>query len=107
LDPHFVPHPKNAPGPFYVVNEACITCGLPLVAAPDLFPTGAELEQANHCYFKRQPSGDPEIGAAVEAVVTACCGSLRYGGTEASILELLRSKNGAQFCDHPLADQGV
>lgn len=100
MEPHFKPHHLNAPGPFYVVDAGCVACGLPLAAAPDLFPSAAELKAEQHCYFRRQPSGDAEVAAAVEAVVTACCGGLRYGGTEPPVLHLLQSKNGAQFCDH-------
>ena len=30
------PHPKSAPGDFYVVNGECLACGVPHVVAPDL-----------------------------------------------------------------------
>ncbi len=32
--PHFPRHPKNAPGPFYVVQDECITCGAPRQKPP-------------------------------------------------------------------------
>src|SRR5215831_20768418 len=44
--------PKNAAGPFFVVNGGCITCMAPEHEAPDLM--GFDQEQ-HHCYFKKQP----------------------------------------------------
>ena len=34
--PKFTPHPKSAPGDFYVVKGECLACGVPHVVAPDL-----------------------------------------------------------------------
>src|SRR5262245_32288205 len=58
-------HPKNAAGPFYVVNGCCTACGVPTSIAPELF----EFDSADHCYVKRQPASDTEWRRRYE-----CCG---------------------------------
>ena len=74
--------PKNAPGPFYVVNDQCITCMAPEYEAPDLM--GFD-EEANHCYFKKQPSTPEELGRAARAVWASCCGAVKYGGDDPKV----------------------
>jgi hypothetical protein len=84
------PHPKNAPGPFYVVNTECITCGYPHVLAPDLMAWERDSEgHESHCYFKRQPEMPEEIEQAIRAVNGSCCGALRYAGTDPEIIKRL------------------
>jgi hypothetical protein len=92
-------HPKNAPGPFYVVNTECITCGAPHVAAPDLMAweldsQGGEL----HCYFKKQPETLDEVDRAIRAIDTSCCGALVYAGSDADIIKKLRKAG----CKHAI-----
>lgn len=68
-------YPLNAPGPFYVENDACIACGLPETEAPDLMAN-----EDGHCYFRKQPSNQAELEQAIRAVQVCCCGSVCYGG---------------------------
>src|SRR5215217_5795088 len=54
----FVPHPANAPGPFYSENDGCISCGAPNAEAPDLMGWYEERRgghTSSHCIFRRQP----------------------------------------------------
>jgi hypothetical protein len=47
------PHRMNAPGPFYVVNQDCMTCVYPHVLAPDLMAW--QMNSAGreaHCYLQ-------------------------------------------------------
>lgn len=88
------PHPKNAPGPFYVENNECIACGAPHAVAPDLMewdhipsPQGGTYE---HCYFKKQPSTPEELRQAIEAIAISCCGAIRYKGKDSEICKRLK-----------------
>jgi len=49
--PKFTPHPKSAPGDFYVEKGQCLACGVPHVVAPDL--VGWADEKIPHCFWKK------------------------------------------------------
>lgn len=58
------PHPANVPGPFYVEDGCCISCGVWEDVAPDLLAWQEEDGQfgpTSHCYVKRQPETDAEF----------------------------------------------
>lgn len=87
-----VPHPLNAPGPFYVEAGMCIICCIPAGEAPDLigFHEGpSENYGRSHCYFRKQPQTSEEIEQAISAVRLACCGAYHYGGNDPSIIRRL------------------
>ncbi|HZS07662.1 MAG TPA: hypothetical protein VFD58_22695 [Blastocatellia bacterium] len=76
--------PKNAPGPFYVVNGECMTCLAPEHEAPDLM--GFD-EEARHCYFRKQPSTPEEFERAARTVCVSCCEAVRYSGDDPAVLQ--------------------
>ena len=80
--------PKNAPGPFVVLKDHCITCGAPEAEAPELM---AHDEEANSCYFRRQPITGEETDRAIRAVQVSCCEAVVYRGVDP---EILRRING-------------
>jgi hypothetical protein len=71
--------PKNVEGPFFVANGECITCMAPEHEAPDLMGFDQE---ANHCYFRKQPSTPEELERAVRAVWASCCSAVQYSGDD-------------------------
>lgn len=79
------PHPKNAPGPFFVIYEECMSCGAPHVVAPDLLGWEDGSTGHCHCYFKRQPETPTEIELAIGAIKASCCGALVYSGDDALV----------------------
>lgn len=87
-------HPRNAPGDFYVLDGCCIACTAPEHEAPDLI----EHDEANHCYFKRQPRTREEEDRAIMAVAVGCCGAVRYGGQDPRIIRRL-VELGSDDCD--------
>lgn len=90
------PHRMNAPGPFYVVNQDCMTCGYPHVLAPDLMAWEMDSEgREAHCYFRKQPKTSQEIEQAVNAVKGSCCGALRYAGSDKKVLREIRKSGNA------------
>lgn len=89
------PHPKNASGPFYVVNGFCLACTAPEHEAPELIAHVSE--PGYHCYFKKQPSTKEELSQAIQAVRVACCQMVRYAGDDLRILACLPEVS----CDHP------
>ena len=83
----------NAPGPFYVECDMCITCRAPESVAPDLIgfwedPSGSTIR--SHCYFKKQPQTRQELEQAVKAVSACCVGSYRYAGSDPEVKKILR-----------------
>ena len=61
----FTPHPKSAPGDFYVVKGRMSGLAeVPLVVAPDLVGwTGGE--DSLHCFWKKQPKTLAELERAI------------------------------------------
>ena len=79
--------PKNVAGPFGVLRDQCITCGAPEAEAPDLM---AHDDEANSCYFRRQPATPDEVSRAIRAVQVSCCEAVVYRGSDKEILRRLR-----------------
>ena len=96
-------HPKNAAGPFYVLNGCCTACGVPTATAPELF----EFDSADHCYVKRQPNSNAEMAKALQVLRSQELGCVRYRGTDEAILRRLAEAGEAQQCDHAPAGVGV
>jgi hypothetical protein len=92
------PHPKNAPGPFYVENDCCIACDAPHNEAPDLMGTD-DGNGGYHCHFRKQPETAEEIDRAVRACSVSCVRAVRYAGNDPSILHRLRRMNSADSSD--------
>jgi hypothetical protein len=82
-------YPKNAPGPFFVENGYCISCGVPELEAPDLMGHDEDPSVIYHCYFKKQPSTPEEVERAIRAVWISCCGAVQYDGDDPAILQRL------------------
>lgn len=85
------PHPKNAPGPFFVEEGLCMICAMPELEAPDLI-TGTD---EGHCYFRKQPATPDELRQAVAAVVVSCCGAVQYGGEDPEIIRAIDRLQGS------------
>jgi hypothetical protein len=96
----------NASGPFYEVNQDCMTCGYPHVLAPDLMAWEMNSEgREAHCYFRKQPETSQEIGQAVKAVAGSCCGALRYCGSDPEIIQKLKDAGCKEAIDHQYKDR--
>jgi hypothetical protein len=96
-------HPKNAAGPFYILNGCCTACGVPTAIAPELF----EFDSTDHCYVKRQPSSNAEMEKALHVLRGQELGCVRYRGTDEAILRRLAEAGEADQCDHPPAGVDV
>ena len=92
------PHPRNAPGPFYVEDGYCISCDAPRSEAPDLMGTD-DGEGGYHCYFRKQPQTRDETERAVRACRVSCTQAVRYAGNDPAILDRLRQLNSAESSD--------
>lgn len=78
------PHPQNAPGDFFVEDNCCLSCGVPQAVAPDLFPVMDD--RFEHCYVRRQPSSELELGQMLDAIRGAEVGCIHYRGRDPEIL---------------------
>ena len=93
------PHPKNAPGPFYVENECCMFCMAPHAHAPTLMGFD-DLDK--HCFVRQQPQTDEEIYRAILAVRSSEFQCLRYRGHDPDILRRLAEIGVGEACYYPL-----
>jgi hypothetical protein len=93
-----VPHPKNAPGGFYIENECCMTCGVMHEVAGDLFAWDERKDGSSHCYVRRQPQNWSELLLMLKAMETSELSCVRYGGNDdVTIRLLLQERWGAQL----------
>jgi hypothetical protein len=99
--PRFTPHPKSAPGDFYVEKGQCLACGVPHVVAPDL--VGWTDEKVLHCFWKKQPETPAELERAIAVLEAQELECHRYAGTDPAILNRVSSS----YCDYPLPSAHV
>ena len=79
----------NVAGDFYVVDGLCISCTMPVSESPNLIGEDVS-DDGYHCYFKKQPQNSGEIQEAINAIYVSCCGALGYGGSDKSIIEIIK-----------------
>jgi len=89
-------HPRNAPGPFYVVDGCCLSCAVWTSVAPDLFAF-----DDNHCYVKQQPRSQVELDRMLVALWAAEVSCIRYRGHAPAIFERLGAMGQPELCDSP------
>ena len=95
--PRFTPHPKSAPGDFYVEKGQCLACGVPHVVAPDLVGWTGE-GKVRHCFWKKQPETPAELERAIAVLDAQELECHRYAGTDPAILDRVLST----YCDYPV-----
>jgi hypothetical protein len=89
-------HPENAPGDFYVEDQCCTMCAIPFTEAPALFGTTTD---ESHCFVKKQPSTEVELGQMVNAIQCAELNCIRYGGSSRTIQVRLVQISAGSICD--------
>ena len=105
VTPLYEREPENAPGPFYVVKDTCITCSLPVETAPKTVKyhetpcEGCPEGRADHCYVSRQPETPEEIDRMIDVVAGSCIAAYRYCGTDPEILRRLVKAGCKERCD--------
>ncbi len=92
-------YPLNVAGDFYVADGMCMACTAPESEAPELMAHDPSAGGGYHCYFKRQPVTPVELERATLAVAVSCCGAVRYGGSEPSVIRKLAELGSAEMCD--------
>jgi hypothetical protein len=112
VTPLFEREPNSAPGPFYVVKDACITCSLPIDTAPKNIKyrqrpcTTSPERRTNHCFVSRQPKTPQEIEKMIEIVAASCVAAYRYCGTDLEILRRLVEAGCRDRCDALVQNTG-
>jgi hypothetical protein len=94
-------HPENVAGPFYVEDGCCISCGVPVDAAPDIFDWA---QDETSCFLKRQPASQAELDRTMVAIARAEADCIRYRGDDPAISIRVMQAGHAQLCDIPLTD---
>ena len=100
-----IPHSSNAPGDFYVENECCTSCGIPIDIAPGLFAweePELPVTCSNHCYICNQPNTPEQLDKMMEVMATQELGCIRYGGKDPAMIERIRKESGEGFCDEQI-----
>ena len=101
VQPRFEREPDCVQGPFYVVKDLCIICGLPPETAPSniTWDEGFHSDGCdgcpNHCRVSKQPENDSELEHMIDAACGSCVSAIRYCGTDPYTLERL----GPELCD--------
>jgi hypothetical protein len=101
VTPLYEREPENAPGPFYIVKDVCITCSLPVETAPENVKYHESPCEGcpDHCYVHRQPQTEEEIEWMIEVVAGSCIAAYRYCGTDPEILRRLVEAGCGEQCD--------
>lgn len=97
------PHPKNVPGPFYVLDGCCTRCGVPEAHAPLHFG----FDDQDHCFICRQPADDGEVEDVIDAAVCAELECIRYRGNDVEVLHRLAERGHEHLADVPLPAEVV
>ena len=112
------PSVHNTTVPFYT-QDGCITCGAPEVVAPDLIKfitNDGEIDPQHlhadyHCSFVKQPRSTAEFHAVFAAMEASCIACIRYRGTDARILNLMKINGVSGYADalheKPAPDDGT
>ena len=89
-------HRENVAGPFYVEDGCCLSCGVPVDAAPDIFDwaTGDI-----SCVVKRQPVTEAELDRTMIAMASAEVDSIRYRGDDPAVLLRIARAGHEYNCD--------
>ena len=93
------PYPRNAPDPFYVANDCCITCGVPVDIAPELFSWDERIEYPGHCFVSRQPANNAEVDLMLEVMKCAEVDCLRYRGDDRALRGRLAQEGHNNQCE--------
>lgn len=94
-------HPENAEGPFYVEDGCCITCGIPVDAAPDIFGWASN---ETSCIVKCQPVTAEDLDRTMIAICTAEVDCIRYRGDDPAVFLRMAQAGHALNCDLPSGD---
>ena len=74
-----------------MANTECVTCGYPHALAPELMEWELDSDgHSVHCFFRKQPGTMLELLHAVKAVEGSCCGAVRYHGSDAETIKMLK-----------------
>ena len=94
------PYPENVDGDFYVKQNCCTMCDVPMVEAPELFTYAiGEDGEPDHCYVFRQPSNDAEITDMLSVIQGAEFRCVRYRGSDPDLLQRLIDLGESDVCD--------
>lgn len=89
-----LPHPKNAPGDFYVLDGYCLGEQLWEYDAPEHFASTGE-----HCYVSRQPESQAENQKMVAAMCVCAFACIRYKGRDPTVVAALRREERSHLID--------
>lgn len=96
------PHPENAPGDFYVEEGCCITCGVPMEEAPEVFAWANDPE-SNHCVVAHQPRSARSIDRTLNAMWSSEVDCIRYRGADHDIVRRIVEMGNRDLCDQDIA----
>jgi hypothetical protein len=94
-----IPHKMNVEGDFYVEDGCCLTCGVPVDIAPDIF----EYEE-HSCYVKKQPITPDELERTLEVMNNQEVDCIHYKGTDREIVRRLVESGEGNNCDSRLRE---
>jgi len=96
-----IPVPENVPGDFYVENNCCLRCEVPMAEAPEHFEFS---EQS--CYVCKQPQTPEEIERMTKAMQVQELECIRYKGNQREVQIKLVAMGAGACCDDLPVDLG-
>jgi hypothetical protein len=99
------PYHKNVAGPFYVVADCCLTCGIPVDGAPEVFTWDEEIKNGP-CFVHRQPKTAEEFGKVIQVMKNQEANCIRYRGTDPAELQQLSQQDWGNFAIIPPSLKG-
>lgn len=92
------PHPANVPGDFYVEEGCCITCGVPMEEAPEIF-AWAGGPDFSHCVVAHQPHAARAVDRTLNAMLSSEVDCIRYRGADRDIVRRIVEMGNQDQCD--------
>ena len=90
---------RNAPGPFYVEVDCCITCGVPVELAPEMFMWEDPDAEHPSCFVYRQPETLDELIKMAEVMTHTEIDCIRFRGDDPETRRFLVENGHAKQCD--------
>lgn len=94
-----IPVPENVPGDFYVEDDCCLRCEVPMAEAPEHF---AFSERS--CYVCKQPQTTAQVDRMINAMQAQELECIRYRGKQRDVQIMLIAAGAGPCCDDLPAD---
>lgn len=97
--PMYKPYPKNVPGPVYVGDGCCLSCGIWENEAPEHFSWDDGPDGGSHCYVSKQPETDEQFEMIIDAMAVQELDCIRVKGCSSHWRDMMVERKQGEFLD--------